>query len=206
MFLKTNKIPFMVMIASIFIIALLQSHNVALHPIIRGFDATGHIEYIQYLRDYTRIPLPYEGWELYQPPLYYVVATIIGNLRLVKIVGIIAWTVLLLTSYIFFKKVIRDTFIAVSGVCIVSFLPVVLYLTPSISNEFFSAVFISIAMAYYVLHRKLSSLKEQSLLGILLGLSLLAKSTAIILLSTPCNCGFSHASFAALRFIPGRSF
>ncbi|MDO8497157.1 MAG: glycosyltransferase family 39 protein [bacterium] len=181
MFLKTNKIPFLILAISIVIIALLQLHNGAYHPITRGFDATGHIDYIHYLQDYMRVPLPNEGWELYQPPLYYVVATIIGNLRLVKIVGVFAWTVLLLTSYTFFKKVIRDTFIAVAGVCIVSFLPVVLYLTPSISNEFFSAVFISIAMAYYVLHRKLSSLKEQSLLGILLGLSLLAKSTAIIL-------------------------
>jgi len=41
---------------------------------VRGHDASGHLEYINYVADTHSLPPPYDGFEYYQPPLYYALA------------------------------------------------------------------------------------------------------------------------------------
>ncbi len=38
---------------------------------VRSYDADGHLEYIRYMSEHRSIPLIREGWQYYQPPLYY---------------------------------------------------------------------------------------------------------------------------------------
>lgn len=38
------------------------------------FEGGGHMDYIEYLIKHRQLPLPGEGWEYHQPPLYYVSA------------------------------------------------------------------------------------------------------------------------------------
>jgi Dolichyl-phosphate-mannose-protein mannosyltransferase len=44
---------------------------------IRGHDTDGHIEYIRHIVDHWWIPRAGEGWESWQPPLYYAVSAIV---------------------------------------------------------------------------------------------------------------------------------
>ncbi len=41
---------------------------------VRGHDASGHVQYIQYVIEHRSIPPPGEGFEFYHPPLYYFAA------------------------------------------------------------------------------------------------------------------------------------
>ena len=43
---------------------------------IRGHDTDGHIEYIHYLLTHWTLPAPDAGWELWQPPLYYMLSAL----------------------------------------------------------------------------------------------------------------------------------
>ncbi|MFA6039444.1 MAG: glycosyltransferase family 39 protein [Candidatus Peribacteraceae bacterium] len=45
----------------------------------RGYDTEGHVEYVQYVLNNARIPPASEGWEYYQPPLYYFFAALWGK-------------------------------------------------------------------------------------------------------------------------------
>lgn len=181
MFSNIKKLTAFILITSIGLIFLLQLHNLSLFPLSRGFDAGGHLEYVNFLKSNSRIPLAYEGWELYQPPLYYLVISLLSFPFGVKIIGLLMWLLLAFTSYKFFQKKFNNINISFIGTFITSSLPVVLYLTYTISNEFFSGVLISIALVYYVSFYKPAN-NSKIILGILIGLSFLAKSTAFILI------------------------
>jgi hypothetical protein len=47
---------------------------VQLLPFHAGFDAKEHLKYINHIQEHRALPLPNEGWEMYQPPLYYLIA------------------------------------------------------------------------------------------------------------------------------------
>jgi hypothetical protein len=53
---------------------LLFWNNVQLLPFHAGFDAKEHLKYVNYIQEHRALPLPNEGWEMYQPPLYYLIA------------------------------------------------------------------------------------------------------------------------------------
>ncbi len=38
---------------------------------VRSYDADGHLDYIRYIAEHHSIPLIRDGWQFYQPPLYY---------------------------------------------------------------------------------------------------------------------------------------
>ncbi len=71
-------IPFFVIIIVIFIVNI---HNVATYPYTRsGFDWSGHVDYIRYVATNWRVPVATEGWEMFQPPLYYFLSAIVYKL------------------------------------------------------------------------------------------------------------------------------
>ena len=49
-------------------------NNTRLLPLNVGFDARPHADYINYLQEHKALPLPNEGLEMFQPPLYYVIS------------------------------------------------------------------------------------------------------------------------------------
>lgn len=162
---------------------ILQVHNLFLFPASHGFDASGHIEYIHFLKVNSRIPLPFEGWELWQPPLYYVIASLMPSLFYMKVIGLCMWALLGFVSFRFFTKQYSDTNWGLLGSLVSISLPVVLSSTFPISNEFFSTFFISLSLLYYFSHYKLNTIKTSIFLGVLLSISLLAKATAFVLVA-----------------------
>src|SRR3990170_4348676 len=99
--LKTYSFLFFTAFISLLI---LQLHNLSLFPPTKGFDAGGHIEYINLLKSERRVPLANEGWELYQPPLYYFISTFLPNLKAVQWLGLVSWLALTISGYLVFRQ------------------------------------------------------------------------------------------------------
>ena len=66
------------------------SMHMPLVPETTGFDAQGHLDYIRYVLEQSAIPVANEGWQMYQPPLFYVLCAGVTKLDLTTI-GRGAW-------------------------------------------------------------------------------------------------------------------
>lgn len=162
---------------------ILQIHNSTHYPTSKSFDAEGHIEYLQLLQQEFRVPLANEGWELYQPPLYYALHYWLPSLKSVQFAGVLWWVALSGIALATFSLLFKEKVLVASGTLLVASLPVVIYLTPAIGNEFFSSVCISLALYLYVRFKRQPSLQRLALVGAVMGLSLLAKATAFVALA-----------------------
>ncbi len=167
-----NKFFYIILI----LLFVLQLHNNLNFPVKRGFDAPAHIDYLRYLQKNNRAPLPTEGWEMYQPPLYYFIISKFPSLSLLWIFKMTLWLTIVATFYLYFRS-ISTTVLIIS-------LPVFVYMSLPISNEFFSFVLITLSLVYYQSSLTTRHSRKYVILGVLLGLSLLAKSTSFILLFT----------------------
>jgi hypothetical protein len=167
---------------AILLFIALQIHNLTEYSVIKGFDGVEHIEYINFLKQYRTLPLPDQGWEMYHPPLYYILASVMPGIEYVKLMGYISWLVLGLLCWGFFKRVFNRTESFIATLLVIS-LPAVIFLTPQISNEFFSDVLISGSLVFYFLNKRRLNRGNSIILGTLLGLSLLSKSTIVVLVA-----------------------
>src|SRR6266550_2799162 len=173
---------------------LLFWNNARLLPFHAGFDSKEHLKYINYVQEHRALPLPTEGWEMYQPPLYYLVAaaslsacklsindsTSILVLRLIgAFLGIAQFVFVFLTLRLLFP--VRT---AVVGLLLAAFLPMHLYLAHYVTNEMLTAALATAAL--YLCLRLLRSETTRALqfawLGLAVGGAMLTKATAILLL------------------------
>ena len=173
---------------------LLFWNNARLLPFHAGFDSKEHLKYINYVQEHRALPLPTEGWEMYQPPLYYLVAaaslsacklsindsTSILVLRLIgAFLGIAQFVFVFLTLRLLFP--VRT---AVVGLLLAAFLPMHLYLAHYVTNEMLTAALATAAL--YLCLRLLRSEMTRALqfawLGLAVGGAMLTKATAILLL------------------------
>ena len=177
-------------------IFVLHLYNAFRYPVDRDpFDLDGHLTYIKYVSDTWRVPHPTQGWEMYQPPLYYYCAAAVYSLaggdshlyRSVKAVqlfgAVIAWGLQLVTwlcaRYVFPERPMAQWVALLFS----AFVPMCLYTSPLVSNEPFAAT--AIALSLYGLIR-LSKNPDISTLGFatvgfLTGLALLAKYTGLFI-------------------------
>ncbi len=163
-------------------------------PRSMGFDAEAHEQYIQFIQEKHALPLPKDGWEMHQPPLYYAVSAMVldaGSLSVPEndaacllrtvngIVGLVhCWLALLCLRLLF-----PENFAAQAvGLLIAAFLPPHLYLSQYVTNEPLAGLFVTIA--FYLCLRALRSEKESLLLhfgiGVALGAAMLTKLSALL--------------------------
>jgi len=183
---KITAVIFFFGLCSLFFLNL---HNVLSFPVTRGLDATAHIEYIQYLQINKHLPAPDEGWELYQPPVYYLLASLLPSLKAAQFLGLFSWLIILGCVHWFFKRK------SLALILLVASLPVLIYQIPALTNELFAAAMTTLTMVYYLKifvpklkkqsnSQSLSFLVPHLILGVLLAISLLSKYTAILLIPT----------------------
>ena len=160
-----------------------------------GFDALSHLKYIQHILDNKALPLADEGWEMFQPPLYYLLSAMLlglfglstaddGGLLLlgaIPVVTGIAHFVLVFAclKLLFPKRPQRQ----LAGVLLAAFLPAHIYISHYVTNEALAAVLIS-ASTYLALRVFVRKESPSPLLcfglGACLGGALLAKVTALL--------------------------
>ena len=184
----------LLVVASIWI--CLFWNNAGLLPLRVGFDSQSHLEYIRYIEERRALPLPNEGYEMFQPPLYYVLsastlsvlgqttndAAAILTLRwMTMLFGIAHFTLVLLSLRLLFPTQIGPQLI---GLVLAAFLPMQLYLAHFVTNETLAA---ALAAAVVYLSLRLLRIENGStsgygLLGFVLGAAILTKTTAVLLM------------------------
>jgi len=152
-----------------------------------GFDAAEHLEYMEQAWE---LPLADDGWEMYQPPLYYLLAGLAGApaFRLVSLAIAVVHLLLLFHGLrlIFPEHPRRQA----AGFFIAAFLPAHLYLSHYPTNEGLAAM---LATASLCACLRILTLPEDApfgrqvrghlLLGATLGLAMLAKFSALVLIA-----------------------
>jgi hypothetical protein len=181
-------------------IALL-SNNATQLPLQIGFDAGQHLEYVQYVLRRHAIPLADEGWQMFQPPLYYLVAALglgaagldvssPGAPAVLRIIGFAASLANIVFVGLFLRRMFPTrTWMQVVGLLVAGFLPPMLYLSHFPTNEPLAAALSSAALlaTATMLDSEDWSFRRAAALGVLLGLALLAKFSTLLLL--PCVFG-----------------
>jgi 4-amino-4-deoxy-L-arabinose transferase-like glycosyltransferase len=163
-------------------------------PRSMGFDTQGHERYIQFIQEKGTLPSAKDGWEMYQPPMYYAASAFLLNVVGVSVaendasfllrsvncaVGLAqCWLALLCLRLLFPKNSAAQA----AGLLIVAFLPPHLYLSQYVTNEPLSGLFVT--AAFYLCLRALRAEKENLYLylgiGIAMGLAMLTKFSSLL--------------------------
>ncbi len=196
---------------------LLGANNILRLPAPAGFDVSGHLEYISYLITHKRVPLATDGWQLFQAPLYYAVAapiylllaklaTATNALLLLRALSLLAGLLQIEICY----RATRHVFpgrkdLQILGTLFAGFLPMNIYLSQYVGNEPLASCLASLVILLCL--KQLGSgdsaapagHRTHVTLGIVFGLALLTKFSAIVL-TAPLLLWFALQLFTS----PGR--
>jgi len=167
-------------------------HNASMLPFVTGFDATYHAQYIKYIQEHRSLPLPNEGYEMFQPPFYYALSAgvlsifrlstdAVSVLRALTICfGVIHFVIALLCLRLLFPGETRAQLV---GFALAAFLPMHLYLSHYVTNETLAALLVSISiyLALRILKMPAVSIWQYCALGLCIGAAMLTKATSILL-------------------------
>jgi 4-amino-4-deoxy-L-arabinose transferase-like glycosyltransferase len=166
-------------------------HDAPLLPRTMGFDAVAHEEYIRFIQEQHSLPLPKDGWEMYQPPLYYIAgAVLLGGagcsttdpqsavlLKAVNCgVGLAGcWLTLLCL-----RLVCPNNFQAqAAGLLFSAFLAPHLYLSQFVTNELLTGVLVTAAFYAFLRALETKGLFWPAMTGVALGAAMLTKFSAL---------------------------
>ena len=188
-------------------------NNTRLLPFHAGFDSKEHIKYIEYIQQHWSLPSPTEGWEMYQPPLYYFIAASIlsfckvsisdpGSVVVLRALGAffgIAQCVLVFLTL----RLLLPARTALMGLLLAAFLPMHLYLTHYVTNELLTATLatLTVYLCLRLLKNETPRAAQFVFVGLALGATMLTKATGILLLpiviaAICARCGHTPAPFA----------
>ncbi len=179
-------------------VAALMLNNMFRLPLNLGFDIDGHYDYLQFVIEKVSLPLATDGWQMFQSPLYYLIAASTYQLLsvffdplivayLIRIISIACGLWLIDLCY----RTLRCTFpkrpaLQIAGSAFAAMLPVNLWITHYVGNEPLAACLTaaSLLLAFRALSFPPTAREPgfQWLLGGMLGLALLAKVTPVLAL------------------------
>jgi 4-amino-4-deoxy-L-arabinose transferase-like glycosyltransferase len=173
---------------------VLCANNLWRLPPILGYDAPAHYEYFKFLHERHRLPLASDGWEMYQPPLYYVLgACMIGIGRSAgwitadalapKLLSAVSGLGLIIMVWLVLRLMFPDSRRArCAGLLLASAMPMNLYMSQYPTNEVLSAALVAaaLALALRIVRDVSTSPVRWGILGAVLGLGLLTKHTAFL--------------------------
>jgi tetratricopeptide (TPR) repeat protein len=174
---------------------LLLGHNTLRAPLfVSGFDAEEHLQYVQYFQEHGALPLADQGWEMHQPPLYYLLAAGLlaacglsaadpGALVVLRLLGLAAGLAQLALAAACLRLLFPDRpRLQLAGLTLAAFLPAPLYLCHYVTNE--ALLMVLGTAALYLCLRALRDERPaagpHALLGLCLGAALLTKVTAVV--------------------------
>jgi tetratricopeptide (TPR) repeat protein len=202
-FVRTNRVLWLqryslpLVLGGVLLLRLLLFLNDApALPRNTGFDASAHEEYVQFMLEKHALPLPNDGWEMFQPPLYYAGSALLlsfSGLSLASdnatvllramngLVGLLqCWVAFLCLRELFPGRLRAQCF----GLVLVAFLPPTLYLSQYVTNEPLAGLFVTVAI-YFCLKAFRPDARSTLLyvgIGAALGAALLTKASALLAL------------------------
>ena len=199
----------------------LAINNMGKIPLHVGMDGTEHLKYIEYVASTWRIPLATEGWQMFQPPLYYFLSALLYK----AFIPIFSWeNVLVLLRIVplacgalqieLCRRALRYVFpgredLQIVGILVGGLLPMNLYISQVIGNEPLAGCLSGMVVVLVIRHLKSPSPHPFSaLIGLFLGLAMLTKVTAVLLMP-PVLLAVAyggHAYYSSERKGPGPAF
>lgn len=190
--------------------ALLAINNIGKLPLDLGMDARDHYAYILYVAEQKSIPSASDGWQMFQPPLFYIVCALIyGALETVlspmslamsfRAVNLLCGLIQVELCYRALREVYprRDDLQAI-GTIVGGLLPMNIYMSQVIGNEPLAACLSGTAVLIGVrlfTKRTVPTKRSVAILGAVIGLAVLTKPTAFLLILPLVIC-LSYAVFA----------
>lgn len=176
----------------VFAILLMFNYHQATGPVERQYDVAGHLEYLQYLHQFRQLPEMKQGWETFQPPVYYWLS--VGWLNLGnQIFRLESWRWLQLLAGSFYLAAVALATLAwhalgldkisKSGLLLFAFLPAQLFLSARINNDVLLP-FLGVLIVF-VLQKYLQTKHPRLLvaLGLCLAVATLTKISALSLVA-----------------------
>jgi len=188
--------PKRVLIICVILWVILFLNNAVKISLDMGFDAKPHLSYVQYLVDHRSIPLANEGWEFFQPPLFYLVSAIVMSLNRLfltpsqalyslKLIPFLCGLGQICLAYFAARIVFPNSKTRQSlSVAIAALIPMNIYVSSYFSNESFSALLMGLAilLTIIILNSNRTFLKLYCILGMVIGLAFLTKVTILTIL------------------------
>jgi hypothetical protein len=174
----------------------LAINNMGKMPLYAGMDWSEHLKYIEYVASTWRIPLATEGWQMFQPPLYYFLSAILYK----ALVPILSWeNVLVLLRIVPMAcgvlqvelcwRALRYAFpgredLQIMGTLVGGLLPMNLYISQVIGNEPLAGCLSAVVVVLVIRYLKSpvpNTWRAFAIIGLFLGLAMLTKVTAVLL-------------------------
>jgi tetratricopeptide (TPR) repeat protein len=165
--------------------------NSRLLPFVLGYDSELHLDYVEFIQQRGELPRGTEGLEMWQPPLYYVIASLITSLARAPAKSQTA--VLLLRALSYLASLAQLVLVAAClrrlypgrswpqtiGLVLAGCLPVQLYLMHYASNDILAALLstASLYLTLVVIQQRETKRKTAILLGMCLGAAAITKLT-----------------------------
>jgi hypothetical protein len=170
---------------------LFQAKMVRIGPLI-GFDAPEHLNYILYILEKKAIPMATDGWSMFHPPFFYLLAIgfleickpfyfLVRPFNVVKIVPFLCGVGNVGVAFALGRMVFKDDPLKVLFVVVIAgILPMNIYMSAYVGNEPLLSFLVGLFYlgVIYILRSSETHFSMMILLGFLLGLALLTKITA----------------------------
>ncbi|WP_432736624.1 ArnT family glycosyltransferase [Maridesulfovibrio sp. FT414] len=176
------------------VMALNNFHDL---PLKLGMDSTGHFKYIEYVGENLRLPSPVEGWQMFQPPLYYIISALFykflllftdieNTLYWLRLIPLACGGLMIEISFRCARLIFREDRLAqIAATILGGFMPMNFVMSQFWGNEPFAAVFsaLTIFMTLSIINREDGRrFKDYIFLGLFSGCAVLSKATASLLL------------------------
>jgi hypothetical protein len=178
---------------------ILAINNILKVYIDIGMDVQQHYEYIEYIDRLGKIPLAPEGWQMFQSPLYYLISAALWHfslsrwfdtptaMLLLRIIPLLCGLLQVELAYRATKTVFpQRQDLQIWGTIVGGLLPMNLYISQVVGNEPLSGLLSACAlvMGFVMLTSEREALPEWyfAFMGLAVGLSLLTKVTAVLLI------------------------
>ncbi|MBD3238317.1 MAG: hypothetical protein GF332_01595 [Candidatus Moranbacteria bacterium] len=183
-----------IIILLIFISAILiRIHYINQTPYqINTHDVGGHIEYIEYISKYYKLPQKQACWECWHPPLYYIISAItykmfllIYNNKDIALKSLQCQSLLFMLGVLFFSLKIAKQYIVskkylILFLALISFWPSLIIHSGRIGNDLLLYFFVIVSLHLTLLWNKFSKNQYLYLASLFAGLALITKLSGLV--------------------------
>ncbi|MBM4271316.1 MAG: phospholipid carrier-dependent glycosyltransferase [Deltaproteobacteria bacterium] len=175
---------------------ILSLNNVGKIPLDVGMDIDGHMKYIRHIVTHARIPLATEGWQMFQPPLFYVLSAAVYKIfftlltpetldRIMRVIPLVCGGLQIELCYRTVRYIYPErNDLQIAGVLLGGLLPMNIYISQFAGNEplagCLSGAVVLITVRILSAHST-PSMFDLLALGLCLGCAILTKVSSLLL-------------------------